>query len=107
MSGTLSFLFSQFDGSIPFSKLVSQARKNGFTEPDPRDDLNGVDVARKILILARETKASLELKDIPIESLIPKSLDDDLSIEDFLIKFSEFDNDFFIKYQKAKKRIKF
>ena len=106
MSGTLSFLFSQFDGSIPFSKLVSQARKNGFTEPDPRDDLNGVDVARKILILARETKASLELKDIPIESLIPKSLDDNLSIEDFLIKFSEFDNDFFIKYQKANKENK-
>jgi len=101
MSGTLSFLFSQYDGTIPFSTLVSQAREKGFTEPDPRNDLNGMDVARKILILARETKANLELKDISIESLVPKGFDDKLSIKNFLIKLSELDNDILIKYQEA------
>ena len=52
LSGTLSYLFNSFDGQTPFSSLVSYARKKGFTEPDPREDLNGMDVARKILILA-------------------------------------------------------
>ncbi len=106
MSGTLSFLFSQFDGSKSFSTLISQARKRGFTEPDPRDDLNGVDVARKILILARETGAKLELSDILIENLIPNDLDENLSVNDFLIKFSDYDNQFLKKYQKAKKENK-
>ncbi len=106
MSGTLSFLFSEFDGTIPFSKLVTKARESGFTEPDPRDDLNGVDVGRKILILARECKATLELKDVSIESLIPKKIDENLSISDFLVELKNFDNQFLDKFQKAKKENK-
>ncbi|MBC8345690.1 MAG: bifunctional aspartate kinase/homoserine dehydrogenase I [Candidatus Marinimicrobia bacterium] len=106
MSGTLSYLFSQFDGSIPFSQLVKQARKNGYTEPDPRNDLNGMDVARKILILARETGRRLELVDVSVENLIPAEMDADLSIDDFLIQLSEYDNQFLTRYELAKKENK-
>ncbi len=55
LSGTLSYLFNSFIGDINFSDLVMTAKENGYTEPDPRDDLNGLDVARKLLILIRET----------------------------------------------------
>ena len=92
MSGTLSYLFSQFDGSIPFSELVKRAQENGYTEPDPRYDLNGVDVGRKILILARETGAQLELEDVSIQSLIPKNMDPAFSIDKFLEQLSKNDD---------------
>ena len=104
MSGTLSFLFSNYNGSTAFSKLVIEARNKGFTEPDPRDDLNGIDVGRKILILARETGAKLELSDVSIENLIPDSIDDNIGVDDFLKKLSNFDDQFLKKYQKAKKQ---
>ncbi len=104
MSGTLSFLFSNYNGSKTFSKLVTEARNKGFTEPDPRDDLNGIDVGRKILILARETGAKLELNDVSIESLIPDTIDDNIGVDDFLKKLSDFDDQFLRKYQKANKQ---
>ena len=103
MSGTLSYLFSQFDGTVSFSNLVKQARENGFTEPDPRDDLNGMDVARKILILARETGIKLALDDISVENLIPAEMDPDLSIDNFLNQFSNYDSTFMDRYESAKK----
>ncbi|HMA24530.1 MAG TPA: bifunctional aspartate kinase/homoserine dehydrogenase I [Gemmatimonadaceae bacterium] len=74
LSGTLSFLFNSFDGSRPFSALVVQARELGYTEPDPRDDLSGMDVARKIVILAREMGLSLELSDVDLRGLVPDAL---------------------------------
>jgi aspartokinase/homoserine dehydrogenase 1 len=75
VSGTLAWLFSSYDGSVPFSSLVRQAKEMGYTEPDPRDDLSGMDVGRKTVILARELGHSLEVEDIPIQSLVPESLD--------------------------------
>ena len=101
MSGTLSYLFSQFDGSIPFSELVKSAQENGYTEPDPRDDLNGVDVGRKILILARETGAQLELEDVSIQSLIPENMDPTISIDEFLEQLSKYDDQFLNMYTSA------
>ena len=103
MSGTLSYLFSQFDGTVSFSNLVKQARENGFTEPDPRDDLNGMDVARKILILTRETGIKLALDDISVENLIPAEMDPDLSIDNFLNQFSNYNSTFLDRYESAKK----
>ena len=61
LSGTLAFLFRSFDGTRPFSGLVQDAMARGFTEPDPRDDLSGLDVARKLVILARESGSAAHL----------------------------------------------
>ena len=106
MSGTLSYLFSQFDGSIPFSELVKSAQENGYTEPDPRDDLNGVDVGRKILILARETGAQLEFDDVSIQSLIPENMDPAFSVDEFLEQLSKYDDKFLNMYTSASREDK-
>lgn len=70
-SGTLSRLFLQFDGSVPFTELVDQAWQQGLTEPDPRDDLSGKDVMRKLVILAREAGYNIEPDQVRVESLVP------------------------------------
>jgi|SRR5687768_2512755 len=76
VSGTLGFLFSACEEGTPFSAAVAEAKARGYTEPDPRDDLSGADVARKALILARLLGQRKEMKDIPAESLVPEDLAD-------------------------------
>lgn len=90
LSGTLAWLFNRYDGSVPFSQLVAEARGLGYTEPDPRDDLSGVDVARKLVILAREAGGALSLEDVEIENLVPEALRA-LPLEDFLARLDELD----------------
>ena len=74
LSGTLSYLFNNFDGRVPFSALVRDAHRMGFTEPDPRDDLSGQDVARKLLILARQIGLKMDLDEVKVDSLVPRPL---------------------------------
>ncbi len=83
LSGTISYIFNSFNGSKKFSEIVQEAQEKGFTEPDPRDDLNGMDVARKILILAREVGLSLELDDIEIEPLLAPVCFEASSVDEF------------------------
>ena len=89
-SGTLAYLFNVFDGTQPFSEIVREARSRGYTEPDPRDDLSGMDVARKAVILAREAGLEFELDDIEVESLVPRALAN-ASVEEFLERLADFD----------------
>ncbi len=90
LSGTLSYLFNAFDGSTPFSKLVAHARELGYTEPDPRDDLSGMDVARKVVILAREMGETLSLSDVATRSLVPDALRAG-DVASFLVSLSDHD----------------
>ncbi len=101
-SGTLAYLFNVYDGSTPFSEIVREARENGFTEPDPRDDLSGMDVARKLTILARELGQPVEIGDFPIRSLVPKSLQD-CSVEEFLDRLPEHDDEIDALYREAQR----
>jgi aspartokinase/homoserine dehydrogenase 2 len=81
-SGTLSWLFQQFDGSVAFTELVDLAWQQGLTEPDPRSDLDGSDVMRKLVILARESGLDIEPESVKVESLVPEELRD-LSLDAF------------------------
>ena len=73
VSGSLSYIFNNFDGSVPFSDLVMEAKKLGYTEPDPRDDLSGSDVRRKIIILTREAGIAIEPEDVLLDPILPKA----------------------------------
>ena len=90
LSGTLAYLFNVWDGSEPFSSIVRAAKAKGYTEPDPRDDLSGIDFARKIIILGREMGLKLEMADVQLEGLVPPALQS-CSIAEFLDRLPEFD----------------
>jgi aspartokinase/homoserine dehydrogenase 1 len=94
LSGTLSYIFNSFGKEKSFSEVVYRAMKTGYTEPDPRDDLNGVDVARKLLILGREIGMSLELSDIKVENLVPENCRSIPTIERFFEEFEKANPDF-------------
>ena len=100
LSGTLAYLFNVYDGSRPFSEIVREARDNGYTEPDPRDDLSGMDVARKLTILAREMGEAIEIGDFPVQNLVPESLRE-CSIEDFLDRLPDHDDEIDSMYREA------
>jgi len=89
-SGTLAYLFNVFDGREPFSSIVRSAKQKGYTEPDPRDDLSGLDVARKLIILGREMGLTLEMPDVRVEGLVPAELVD-CSAAEFLQRISQSD----------------
>lgn len=98
LSGTISYIFNNFTGNKKFSDIIKVAKNNGYTEPDPRDDLNGMDVARKILILARICGNKFELDDVRIKSLINKKCEKAESIEGFFNVLKMIDD----KYEKLK-----
>lgn len=94
LSGTLSYLFNTFAAGDSFSELLQSAKDKGFTEPDPRDDLSGMDVARKILILARECGYPLELQDVEVENLVPQSCRQVETVEAFFEALAAEDANF-------------
>ena len=100
VSGTLSWLFTNYDGTVPFSELVRKARDMGFTEPDPRDDLSGMDVARKTVILARELGYKVEVDPKEIRNLVPPQLRE-CSKEEFLERMDEMDDEMLALYKEA------
>lgn len=98
-SGTMSFLFNSFapadgSGDAKWSQIVAQAKDAGYTEPDPRDDLNGLDVARKLTILARLAGLKVDgPESFPVQSLIPKALESAASSDEFMKRLPEFDGE--------------
>lgn len=92
LSGSLSYIFGRLDDGIPFSQAVAEARERGYTEPDPRDDLSGIDVARKALIIAREAGCSVELDDVRIDPVFPAGFKTDGSVSDFMNRLHEADS---------------
>tara|TARA_R110000737_G_scaffold181100_1_gene204804 strand:+ start:5167 stop:7671 length:2505 start_codon:yes stop_codon:yes gene_type:complete len=100
-SGTLSWLFQYYDGQTPFSELLSNALAQGLTEPDPREDLSGRDVQRKLLILARAAGFELSLEDIDCQNLVPEALRD-IPLTEFLTRTLELDEIFLRRFEQAK-----
>ena len=101
-SGTLAYLFNVWDGSQPFSAVVRDAKAKGFTEPDPRDDLSGMDVARKLVILGREMGLKLELADVALEGLIPAQLAT-CPPDEFMSRLGELDAPMLARLESARK----
>ena len=103
-SGTLSYLFNTFDGTVPFSALVRDAHRMGYTEPDPREDLAGQDVARKLLILARQTGSKMELGDVCVDTLVPSCLTDGPFSHQFFSTYAAYDAEMEQRLQRARAR---
>jgi homoserine dehydrogenase len=104
LSGTLSYLFNSFDGRLPFSALIREAHAAGLTEPDPREDLSGHDVARKLLILAREAGLRLELEDVEVDSLLPPGVCSSSSHVDVFAALEAGDADIQRRFECARAR---
>ncbi len=102
LSGTLSYIFNTFTKERKFSEVVREAQQKGYTEPDPRDDLNGMDVARKILILAREVGLALEPDQVTVELLLPDQCLQANTLEDFFTSLEEVNDSFETKKHHAK-----
>jgi len=110
LSGSLTFIFNEFNETTKFVEVVKQAMNEGYTEPDPRIDLSGVDVARKILILARESGMSIDMNEIENETFLPSNILDNGSVDDFLNALTGLEGDMQKLYAEAKnegKRLKY
>ncbi|SFC37285.1 bifunctional aspartate kinase/homoserine dehydrogenase I [Pseudoalteromonas denitrificans] len=101
LSGSLSYMFGVLQDGLSLSEATIQAKENGFTEPDPRDDLSGTDVARKLLIIARESGLELELSDIEVESVLPEGFCEDCSVDEFMTQLPQLDSAFNDKIRAA------
>jgi aspartokinase/homoserine dehydrogenase 1 len=104
LSGTLSYLFNTYDGTVSFSQLVREAQQLGYTEPDPREDLSGKDVARKLLILAREIGLKMDIGDVPAQSLVPPRLSHGAFAPAFFDEFARGDGDMLRRVTAARER---
>lgn len=93
LSGTLGYLCSRLEDGVPFSAVVKAAQEKRYTEPDPREDLSGIDVARKVLILGRLAGWPLELSQLHVDPLYPAEMAD-LSLSDFMAALPRLDSDF-------------
>ena len=103
ISGTLGYLCSEIQHGTPFSRALVQANRLGFTEPDPRDDLAGVDARRKALILARKLGQTLDMEDVQVESLVPAGLES-VSLDEFWRRLPEADTGYAQRVQDAASR---
>ena len=101
LSGTLSFIFNNFKTGTKFSDIVHEAHRRGYTEPDPRIDLSGMDVARKLLILARETGLNIEMNDIVIEQILPANCKKAKTVEAFFTELEKSIDFFDARRKKA------
>ncbi len=102
LSGTISYIFNNFTADKKFSQIVKTAMEKGYTEPDPRDDLNGMDFARKLLLLSREIGQPLEMEDVKVEQILPAECMQADSIDDFFNKLISYDDHFSKKQQEAR-----
>ncbi|MGR6980916.1 bifunctional aspartate kinase/homoserine dehydrogenase I [Testudinibacter sp. P27/CKL/0425] len=102
LSGSLSFIFGKLEEGLSLSEATKLAKEKGFTEPDPRDDLSGSDVARKLLIIARENGLMLELGDVEVEGVLPQGFADGKNVDDFMAQLPQLDSEFAERVANAK-----
>ncbi|MEM7298263.1 MAG: hypothetical protein AAF391_08360 [Bacteroidota bacterium] len=101
LSGTLNFLFNEYNGAISFARVVQKAKELGYTEPDPRLDISGEDVMRKLLILIRESGFQMEADQIELKSFLPISCQESVDLDEFYQKVEAEDSYFEQLYEKS------
>ncbi len=94
ISGSLSYIFNNYSPEKSFKKLILEAREKGYTEPDPRDDLSGMDIKRKIIILSRVAGYPIEPEEVEVEAILPQSCMDAETIDDFFVELDKHDAHF-------------
>jgi bifunctional aspartokinase / homoserine dehydrogenase 1 len=104
LSGTLSYVFGLLEEGVPLSEVTAQAKQLGYTETDPREDLSGMDVARKLLVIAREAGLVLDLSDVVIEPVLPAGFAEGLDVPAFMAELPKLDAAFAERVQRARER---